>query len=240
MRDTIYLTKTHSDADERMRNLRVLVQTLTRLTEPPQSLQIPTGVRTEQANLLLNAIVPFEGDMAARMLRLNERQPDPEATWKALTRAERKRARNLWDFALDAGFDSAPQGRPSVIDSALVLYCSRVIAEACGKPKFQFSRPMNGGSPRGPMWKTVMAALALAESFLLSVDGQLASEVRDISEHTETIAEILSVARSSQRFAKFCQQSNLGSHSSDVVQHPAMFRYAVLHARRPRQLNRRS
>ena len=83
--------------------------------------------------------------MAARMLRLNERQPDPEATWKALTRAERKRARNLWDFALDAGFDSAPQGRPFVIDSALVLYCSRVIAEACGKPKFQFSRPIMAG-----------------------------------------------------------------------------------------------
>jgi hypothetical protein len=107
----------------RMRNLRVLVQALDRLTEPPESLQIPTGVRTEQANLLLSAFVPFEGDMAARMLQLDDGQPNSDAHWNTLSRSERKRAKRVWTWALDARLDTSPQGRPSKIDPVLVLYC---------------------------------------------------------------------------------------------------------------------
>jgi hypothetical protein len=217
----------------------LILQTATRLTELPESLHLPASGRAEHANALINNIVEFDGDMAARMLRVNERQLDPGATWATLTRAERKRAKLLWNWALDSGFDSSPQGRPSVIDSALVLYCSRLLAEACGTPEFMFTRPMNGGAPRGPMWRALMAALPLAESYLLRVNGEFAPRLREINVHAETIAEILVVARqSSTQFAKFCWRFKLGLRSGDVAEHPAMFRYAVSHARRSRQLKR--
>src|SRR5262249_5772423 len=120
------------------------------------------------------------------------------------------------------------------VDSALVLYCARVLCEACEQPQFKFSRRMNGGPPRGPMWCALMAALPLAELFLTRLDGVFAYAPRDIGKHAETIADILTTARSKQ-FAECCRQLNLGPGSSDLAEHPATFRYAVALARRPRQ-----
>jgi hypothetical protein len=220
---------------------RRLIQTVERLIEPPESLQVPSSEHTEAMNSVLEVIDPFNGDMAARMLRLEETgQAEPGATWKALTAAERKRAKRLWTWARDTGFDTAPQGRSPKVDSALVVYLARALAEVCDKPDFTFSRPMNGGPPRGPMWRALMAALPLAERYLAWLDGQFAREPRKFSQHAETIAEILSAScRRSKRFAEFCSQHLLGPCPNDVAEHPAMFRAAVLHARRSRQRKRR-
>jgi hypothetical protein len=212
----------------RMRDLRVLVQALDQLTEPPESLQIPTEVRTEQANLLLSAVVSCEGDMAARMLQLDGGQPNPHANWDTLSRSERKRAKRLWAWALDASLDTTPQGRPSKIDPALVLYCARVIVEACGQSQLKFSRPAEGGLPRGPMWRALMAALPSAQSFLACLDVP-GGETEPISNHAEAVAHILKAARSKE-FHAYCRDLGIGSCAEDVARRPASFRLALAHA----------
>jgi hypothetical protein len=216
---------------------RLILQTVARLTQPPESLHIPTSDRTELANSVLKTIVGFDEDMAARMLRLDEGAPDAAATWKGLTRAERKRAKHRWDWALDAGLDTAPQGRPPAIDSALVIYCARVLAEACGKQAFKFSRPTDGGAPYGPMWRALMLALPMARESLasgapVSVGTASTTASTENSDHAETVAEIVTAARSSKFTAKCCDLG-LGATANDVAQHPATFRYAVMFARRP-------
>ncbi len=209
------------------------LQAFVRLTEPPESLHQPTADRINLMNSLIEATVDFDSGMAARMLRLGEIGPKPHATWEELTPAERKRAKRGWTWALEAGFETTPQGRPSVIDSALVLYCSRVIAESCAQP-IKFSRRMGGGPPKGPMWRTLMIALPLAETYLAPLDGTIAPKPREIVAHAETVADILTTAHS-KAFREYCKIQQLGVTSYDVAEHPATFRYAVAHARRTRE-----
>jgi hypothetical protein len=209
---------------------RILGQTIARLVGGLESLFIPTADNGEYANAILESLIPFDGDMAACMLRRREGRPDPKVTWK------RKRARRLWEWVLDPTLDTTPQGRPPEIDSALVLYCARVLCEACRRQKFRFSRPPGGGPPYGPMWRALTAALPLAES---RIDTALACAPRSVSEHAETIADILTTANSRQ-FTELCRQLNLGPSSNDVAQHPATFRYVVAVARRPRERKRRT
>jgi hypothetical protein len=213
----------------RIRNPRVLAQAIGRLTEPPKSLQMPTPGRTELANSLLTAVVPCDGDTAAYMLRLDEEMLDSDAKWSALSRAERKRAKRLWCWALDTSLDISPQGRPHKIDPALVLYCARVIAEGCGKPHLTISRSYEGSPPRGPMWRALIAALPLAQTFLASGCMQVhgAQEARV---HAETIADILKTARS-ERFKARCQDLGLSTSANDVADRPGSFRYALARAR---------
>jgi hypothetical protein len=210
-----------------------ILRTASRLTEPPESLSIPAPERTEAANELIGKLVGFDGDMAARVLRLNEGQHDPGATWAALTPAERKRAKRGWDWVCDAGLDVAPQGRPTTVDSALILYCMRVLAEECGNSRFKFSRPPGGGAPSGPMWRALMTALPLAESYLASAEG-LPKSPRQIDLNAETVAEVVTIARS-KSFTKLSEELKLGPHSSDVANQPGTFRYALSTARRPRR-----
>jgi hypothetical protein len=218
---------------------RLILQAASRLTEPPKSLSLPAPERTQIANEVIHELVGFDGDMAARTLRLSEGQPDPEATWGALTLAERKRAKRRWNWACDAALDVAPQGRPSRVDSALVLYCMRVLAETCGHSRFKFSRPTDGGTPTGPGWRALMAALPLAASHLARVDSLSESSLQ-IAWAAETVADIVTVARS-KSFAKLSKQLNLGPRSDDVADRPGTFRYAVSITRRPRhQAKRRS
>jgi hypothetical protein len=225
-------------AELRLSNRQIL-RTASRLTEPPESLSLPAPGRTKAANELINKGVGFDGDMAARVLRLGEGQHDPGATWAALTPAERKRAKRGWDWVCDAGLDVAPQGRSTKVDSALILYCMRVLAEAegCGNSRFRFSRPTDGGAPSGPMWRALMAALPLAESYLASVEG-LPGSPRQIDLNAETVADVATTARS-KSFAKLSEQLKLGQGSNDVANQPGTFRYALSIARRPRRRTRR-
>ena len=195
--------------------------TAERLTNPPKSFFIsswdPPG--TESAT---RSEVGFDPDMAARTLRLNEGKYDPKATWKSLTRSERKRAERVWNSMLAPDeLNVTPQGRPSEIDSALVLYCTRVLREASGRARFEFMRPMGGGAPGGPMWRALIEALP-----------------PEFKEHAETIAEIVTATRS-PKFVKWCREFGLKQASSDVAEHPAMFRRVISLARRSRPPKRR-
>jgi hypothetical protein len=176
--------------------------------------------------------------MAARMLRLHQGKPNPRATSKSLSRTERKQATRLWQWALDTDLHTSPQGRPPVVDGALVLYSSRTLAEACGQTGSEFSRPRTGRAPAGPMWRALIAALPLAESFLACLDGPSPPVPREIANHAGAIVDILKTARS-KTFEACCRELNLGPNSGDVADHPATFRLALMVARAPRKVRRK-
>jgi hypothetical protein len=208
-------------------------------------MEIQIGIEVE-AGLVGMKPHEFDGDMAARMLRLSEGRPDPNITWKMLSRAERKRAKRLWDWVGRAhGLSVTPQGRPPVVDPALVLYCTRVLCEATGRHRFGFSRI--GGAFGGPMWRALIEALRLAQSFLAyrftPAPGRISTKERDprIDSHLEAIAEVVRATRS-KRFSKFCQlQGGFELTSEGVARSPSMFRLAIAYTRHLRpQCPRRS
>jgi hypothetical protein len=179
----------------------------------------------------------FDRDMAARLLCVDENRPDPHATWKSLSRAERKRARRSRDWlARDHGLSATPQGRPPIIDAALVLYCIRVLCEASGRPRFKFSRPPAGGLFGGPMWRALNEALPLAQRFLEVRFGTPAIPPNKIDNHAEAIAGIAKLTRSRQ-FEKRCRLLGLGPRADDVARNAATFRLAIAKARKPWSLS---
>jgi hypothetical protein len=198
-------------------------------------IQIGTGL---EADFLTLKKRDNNRDMDARMLRLNEGRPDPNANWKALSRAERKRAVRLSDWTIKPhGLSVTPQGRPSVIDPAVVLYCSRILCEATGRVGFRFSRTSE--TPSGPMWRALIEALPLAQSFLANRFGHPAMARNTTKKldrgkiHVEAIAEIVRVARS-EPFMDLCRLIGLGPMSEDVARSPAMFRITIAYARKSR------
>jgi hypothetical protein len=217
---------------------RRLIQAVVRLIKPPESLCVLPRERVETMNSILVSVNPFDGDVAARMLALQETgRPDPNATWKALTRTQRKRARLLWYWASDTGFGTARRGRPTEVDAALVLYSCHVIVEECGGAKFRFSRPATGGRPGGPMWRALIAALPLAESYLARIDGHNPPSLK-IEHHIETIAEIITASRTKQ-FAARCRELGFKENASDIAKHPDTYRHAVMIARSKHRAPRR-
>ena len=199
--------------------------------------EIQIGTGEEKGRLALKPR-ELDRDVAALLLRLNEGHPVPDAKWKTLSRAERKRAKRLWDWTGEAhGLSVAPQGRPPAIDPALVFYCIRVLCEASGLPQMEFSRPPSGGRPSGPMWRALIEALPIAQEFLALRFGTPAISRSEISDHAEAIAEIATLTRS-EHFKKYCQQFGLGVGSDDVAANPATGRAAVYYARKSRPKRR--
>jgi hypothetical protein len=177
----------------------------------------------------------FDGDMAARMRRLKEGPPDKAATWKSLSRAERKAARRLWDWTGKAhGLSVTPQGRPPAIDPALVLYLIRVLCEASHQAEFRFSRtskvPGEPKVPGGPMWRALIEALPLAQNFLAIRFGAPASGRISTKGVGETIAEIARVTRS-KSFKNLSQTLGLGTTADDVAGSSAYARAVINNAR---------
>jgi hypothetical protein len=178
----------------------------------------------------------FDGDMAARTLRLNEGRPDPAATWKSLSRAERKAARRLWGWtAKPHGLSVTPQGRPPAIDPALVLYLIRVLCEATGKCEFEFLR--NSGRLGGPMLQALVVAFPLAQQFLamrfgMPAIGRISTKRSDRRGFgtVEAIAEIARVTRS-KSFKDLCETLRLGTTADDVAWSPAYARRVIAIAR---------
>lgn len=194
--------------------------TAERLTNLPKSFHVSSWDPPGTASAI-RSVVGFDRDLAARMLRTNEGKPDPETSWANLTRSERKRAERLWSSMLGPDeLDVVPRGRPSKIDSALVLYCVRVLSEASGQLKFKFRRPMRGGAPGGPMWRALLETLP-----------------RGFKEHAESIADVI-VASRTPTFIRWCREFALGLTSTDVAEDPPMFRVAISLARRSRPLKR--
>jgi hypothetical protein len=196
-------------------------QAIERLTHPPISLHISAFDDAETVSLIKKR-VSFDRDLAARMFRLNEGKPDPDVTWTKLTRLERKRAQRLWDWAIykPDKLNVSMQTRPPRIDPAFVLYCARVICEASGEDRFEFRRPMGGGTPGGPMWRALIEALPLV-----------------FKSSSESVAEIITTSRK-KKFAKLCDTLGLGPASSDIDRHPSTFRVAIALARRSRPRKR--
>jgi hypothetical protein len=167
----------------------------------------------------------FDPGVAARMLG----QPDPKKEWKP-SAAEWKRARRLWNWTGKAhGLRVTPQqGRPPRIDAALVLYCVRVLCEATGRQQFGFSRSeSNSGAPGGPMWRALIEALPLAQSFLALcylAYGKLGQI------HAEAVAEII-VRTRSPRFKELCRTHHLDLSADDVACQPQMYRVVIADAR---------
>ena len=179
----------------------------------------------------------FDGEVAAYFLQLDERRLDRTKKWNELSRAEQRRARNRWKQ-----FDSSPRvsqktelrahrkkGRPPVVDTALVLFCARVICEESGASRFKFSR--RDGEPNGPMWRSLIEALPVAQQFLRIRYGTPAISRDKIERHAQTIAGIVTLSRS-ENFAQFCQVAHLGTSAADVAAAPNMFRHAIKYARR--------
>jgi len=187
----------------------LIPETIKRVTHPPLSLHISTSDDPFE--------LAFDRDDAARMLYLEERKPDPAVRWTMLSPAERKRAKRLWDWAVGPdGLNVVPQGRPPVVDTALVIYCTRVICEASGRPKFRTSRPPDGGAPGGPMWRALTEALPLAMSHFRRLRGEPAITSSDILRHAETILETVKVI-GSKRFKDLCEKFGLGVSAADVA-----------------------
>jgi hypothetical protein len=218
--------------------------TIKRLIRPPLSIgqsatddqqvfsdkEIQMGAAKETGRIVLQGP---DRDIAARMLRLNRGCPDATATWKTLSRTERKQAERLWNWTRDwHGLRVTQQGRPPKLDPALVLYCARVLGEASSK-SFGFSRPPppKGGLPTGPMWHALMEALPLAQLFLARRFGTPVMTRAGINPHAETIAEIIKVAR--------LESFQMGGSADDVAS-PTTFRLAIAFARKSRDAKRRA
>jgi hypothetical protein len=183
----------------------------------------------------------FDADGAALLLWTEEGCHDLPPTWKRLSRNARKRARTLWGwFGGNHGLSVTPQGRPPIIDAALVLYCSRVLCEATGR--CQFPRLRVDGTPGGPMGRALSEALPLAQSFLArrypgygthAIDRRIDEDKQDnrkINERTKSIAEIIRVIRS-KPFDDLCKAWRLGVTAADVAAGPGAFRLAIASSR---------
>jgi hypothetical protein len=226
------------------------------LIRPPLALgqTISGDLETDK---LAKTLRRFDGDTAASLLRLHEGQPEPGIRWKMLSRAEKARAKRLWNWIgkTHRVKGSSPQGRPLVMDTALVLYCMCILSEYSFRKRFRYRRPMNGGAPGGPMWRALIAALPLAQFYLAlrfgttvnipdEIDGpigQLCDSLKNVvdvvtvtratGKHAANIADIVKLSRSKQ-FEKCCRSLDLRLDSNDVALKPPMYRYAIFLTRK--------
>jgi hypothetical protein len=200
-------------------------QTVDRLTRPPRSFGLSAS--RDDSEMLSRVTIQLgaglDDDMAARLL-----YPGKGATWKALSNPEKKRANRLRDwFGKSHGLSTNPKGQPPKLDAALVLYCTRVLAEAIGKDRFPFGRLGGGRKLSGPAWRALIEALPIAQRFLAL------RYKTPIGATDESIAGIITLARS-EAFASWSQKIGLGPSSHDVAASPASFRFAFMRAREER------
>jgi hypothetical protein len=184
----------------------------------------------------------FDEDMAARVLRLAEGRPDPTAQWSTLSSAERQRAKRGWNAlgrtriehyrAKRAPTSMGPSraGRPTLIDPALVLYCSRVLCEANGKTDFPFSRNLKG-HPVGPMWQALLAIFPLMQSYVAVRSDMAVIAPHSIDDHAEAIANDIKLGRL-KIFRDLCEKLGLGPTAEDVATNADTFRLAFAAARK--------
>ena len=200
-----------------------------RLLNPPEALRLPLHVpeHGDLVSRIICELIPYDPDLAASMLRLQEHRGETEATDPEAERQRRARARRLWDFAMAPDGKVSQWGRSSEIDSALILYFSRILSEATGRA-FRFSRPAAGGKPTGPMWRALTAAMRANQAAKSPNGGPLAGT------YEEALTKIIQSARSRQ-FAEICADWTLGPKARDVVEAPFAFRLALSMARSSRR-----
>jgi len=205
------------------------------LAEPPLSLALSASDDPD-VGALVQEVRGWDPDMAARMSLVDEKQPDPTARSKTRSRAGRKRDKRLWDWTGKGDeLGTTPQGRRPLLDAALVIYCTRVLSEACEERKFQFSR-LPDGTPGGPMWRALMLALAQAQEFLkkCAFPGGYKHRIQP-----QAVEEIVRLTRSSD-FRRWCDRLGLGGRAVDVDHNCATFRHVVTLSRSSRSQKRRT
>jgi hypothetical protein len=119
-----------------------------RLTDIPPVLLLPDS----EAKLDLGG--------QASLLRASQGESET-VQWEQLNKKERRSAKKLAAF-LDSKL-SFPQQRPAEINIRLALYLIFTFEELLGG-KLPFSRPADGGLPRGPAFEAVRAALIQAQA----------------------------------------------------------------------------
>jgi hypothetical protein len=88
------------------------------------------------------------------------------------------------------------------------------------------------------MFRALMAALPIAQSFLVRAGGIAALDLNDINDHREAVAEIVNIARS-REFQAYCRELGIGTTARDVAEDPETFRLALATARRKRRKPRK-
>jgi hypothetical protein len=238
------------------------LQAARRLTRPPLALgqNIAGDPEKETGAFHLYKLAKmrrgFDGNTAAYLLRLQEGQATPEIRWGMLSRAEKARAKRLWNWIGEThGLKSTPQGRPPVMDTALVLYCMCILSEFSGRRRFRYRRPKEGGAPGGPMWRALVAALPLAQIFLalrfrttVNIPDEIAGPVRQFCRNFKCVGDVTVVTHSTGKFAanitdivklsrspqfkESCRDLHLRFDSDDIALKPSAFRYAIFHTRK--------
>jgi hypothetical protein len=209
-------------------HIDLIPQTISRLRYPPISLHISAQAGPEIG-------LPFDKDDAAELFQHG-------ATWANLPPEKRKSAKRFWDWAVNKpdGLNVVPRGRPTEIDSALVLWCSRVLAEANGRVKY--ARQWQGGRPRS--LDAFMVLLRTSQHSLKQRSGSGETAHIDEPRHAEAIVQILKLDRhsgnnpSAKIFGSISRSLGLGTTADDVAAHPQTFRYAVMKARVQRHRTR--
>jgi hypothetical protein len=185
-----------------------------RLTNIPPFLLLPD----EEANELLDL------DTRAVLLRASQgRWGEVEkAQWKRLDRTERRSAQKLGDF-LDSE-RTFPRQRPAEINTRLALYLIFAIEELLGK-EFPFSRPTDGGTPKGPAFRAVLAAMALVQARVKPYAG------KSHRPNKAGLASIVEITRTKE-FDHLLRQQGFHRTSNDVLRHSRSIALTVALARR--------
>jgi len=131
---------------------------------------------------------------------LDEGKRRSEVSWRSLSPAERRRAKNLGKFVDNER--THRKGRPIKVNVPLILYIAFTLEAMSGRT-FRISRPANSRlirPPGGPMFRALMAGLAL------HMERAKPESVADVLQLTKTdkfqrLAERFGLARDAQAVA---------------------------------------
>jgi hypothetical protein len=141
------------------------------------------------------------------LLCLDEGKRRSEVSWRSVSPAERRRAKNLGKFVDSEA--THRKGRPIKVDVPLILYIAFTLEATTGR-KFRISRPDNSRPirpPGGPMFRALMAGLALH---------------MERAPKPESVVDILRVTKT-DRFRRLSETLGLPRHAAAVETRPNEF-----------------
>jgi hypothetical protein len=149
------------------------------------------------------------------------------AKWSDLSKKDKRAAKKLTSF-LGKGRSHRRQ-RPSTINYTLALFLIFTLEEVLGRP-VPFSRPPSGGSPRGPAFEALLAALTLAQWRVA-----IRAEMPPSAPTPSALESVLKVTRG-KRFEKLLQMQGLdrGPTCAAVMSHSVVHTIGMARRRRRR------
>jgi hypothetical protein len=158
-----------------------------RLSDIPTLLLVVPGFPPDPVSISDPQVVDNDGQ-AALLRAEQKRWGDIEGVqWDDLTKAEKRAAAKLANF-LGKGRSFRRQ-RPSEIDYPLALYLIFTLEDLLGR-KVPYSRPLLGGSPRGPAFDALLAALHLTQWRKAIRAGRPAKSARPSRQALESIIKV--------------------------------------------------